>query len=903
MTGFEGISATNLSYGEVEHCSVSNLFEFNDVIKTLSQHQCLVYGLCDSPQAKVVSRRALSYEQRNNPGQPVVTRTLDDFSWGINPGIWFIDYDPKNKFDALNMEGLRHNLILAIPELAKVPMLIRHSSSSFINKTTGEVVYAEGGKRVYIPVDKPAEIQTLSQLLFDRCWLSGSGWHKISKDGKLLERGLNDLAVCSPERIDYAALPKLGEGLEFAKEKAEFQVWYDGKLIDKEEDLKDVKKFFMSFQDVKPLTKTELSKVAAKKKENEDRLREAADTQHQHWLVEQADEIEERTGCDYETGRKIAEKAHLTQILPDEWLLHFTSISGSLSKTTKVTVKQVKAKPDEFVGLTLLDPIEPEYGNYKVVAKCVDSPQGLKIISQAHGGKDRTWLLVDEDALMTYTFNGETFDLPLTLNEVAGYLAKDDTGDGDLLKHIIGNKLVCIEEIKNKCARWNGNLWEFKDYGNKYLLAETLHSIYNPHLDVLIHLLPRNVQRDARKRVESLWKNEGKEAVIKSYTDVCSVSVTEFDKNKFLLPFTNGVYDLKTNTFRPSVPEDYMSKQVAYAYDPSATCERWLAFLDLILQGDQAVIRFLQIWFGVCLSGTFSDNFLFFYGGGHNGKSTVVEVIAKLLGSFSASLDSSLLFGKCQTPDYEKAKLKGARFVTTTEFQNNITFNSGIIKSLVGGDTITARPIFSNPISFEATHKMVLSGNNLPKITDASLGMRRRIIKVPFFYQIPFTERRDKNIVIEEFCEDGSGILNWLLEGWKAYCANNGRIETPKSLQDSTDDYIKENTEQPPELEFLDDMVESGVLVVDKNDHQLKMSTEALASLYDEWARKKHKQNLTITYFIKRLREKHGFVKKRVSRKMLIFGIGKQSCSLSELDDGEILKHFKTNTADRFGVC
>lgn len=855
--------------------------------------------MCDSPQAKVVSRRALSYEQRNNPGQHVVTRTLDDFSWGINPGIWFIDYDPKNKFDALSMDGLRHNLILAIPELAKVPMLIRHSSSSFINKTTGEVVYSDGGKRVYIPVDKPAEIQTLSQLLFDRCWLSGSGWHKISKDGKLLERGLNDLAVCSPERIDYAALPKLGDGLEFASEKAEFQVWYDGKLIDKEEDLKDVKKWFMSFQDVKPLTKTELSKVAAKKKEDEDRLREAADTQHQQWLVEQADEIEERTGCDYETGRKIAEKAHLTQILPDEWLLHFTSISGAPSKTTKVTVKQVKAKPENWVGLTLLDPIEPEYSNYKVVAKCVESKQGLKIISQAHGGKGRTWLLVDEDALFTYTFNGETFDLPLTLNEVAGYLDGGDNGDGRLLKHIVSDKIVCIEESKNSCARWNGNLWEFKDYGNKDLLGDTLLSIYEPHLEVLLNLVSRNEQRDARKRVKDFKNNVGLDGVIKNYREKCCVSVTEFDKNLFLLPFTNGVYDLTTNTFRESVPDDFMTKQVAYSYDQTATCDRWLEFLDKMLLGDQAVIRFLQIWFGMCLSGVISDNFLFFWGEGANGKSTVVDVIRHILGSFSTTINSDLFFGKCSNPDYEKSKFKGVRFATTTEFKDNTTFDSAVIKSIVGGDPISARPIFSNNIVFEPTHKMVVTGNHSPRIVDTSLGTRRRVVKVPFLYTIPENERRQKNKVLSEFTQEGSGILNWLIEGWRMYCANDYQVSIPKTLQDATESYVRENTEQPPETEFLEDMVESNVLVVDKENHQLKISTEELSSLYDEWSRQHRKETMTTTKFVRRVKEKHGFMKTRYGQKMFFFGVAKRS--LSELDDGEISKHFRTNTADRFG--
>ena len=39
-----------------------------------------------------------------------------------------------------------------------------------------------------------------------------------------------------------------------------------------------------------------------------------------------------------------------------------------------------------------------------------------------------------------------------------------------------------------------------------------------------------------------------------------------FDTNKYLLGFTNGVYDLENNVFRPGMPEDLISINTGYEY-------------------------------------------------------------------------------------------------------------------------------------------------------------------------------------------------------------------------------------------------------------------------------------------------------------------------------------------------
>ena len=62
----------------------------------------------------------------------------------------------------------------------------------------------------------------------------------------------------------------------------------------------------------------------------------------------------------------------------------------------------------------------------------------------------------------------------------------------------------------------------------------------------------------------------------------------------------------------------------------------WLAFLDTITAGNQALIAFLQRAIGYSLTGIIRDHVLFIlYGVGANGKSTFLSVLGALLEDYA----------------------------------------------------------------------------------------------------------------------------------------------------------------------------------------------------------------------------------------------------------------------------
>ena len=53
-------------------------------------------------------------------------------------------------------------------------------------------------------------------------------------------------------------------------------------------------------------------------------------------------------------------------------------------------------------------------------------------------------------------------------------------------------------------------------------------------------------------------------------------------------------------------------------------------------------------------------------------------------------------------------------------------FNSGLLKTLTGGDELTGEKKFEHPFNFSPTHKLVVVSNHRPKV-DLDGGMKRRL--------------------------------------------------------------------------------------------------------------------------------------------------------------------------------
>lgn len=301
---------------------------------------------------------------------------------------------------------------------------------------------------------------------------------------------------------------------------------------------------------------------------------------------------------------------------------------------------------------------------------------------------------------------------------------------------------------------------------------------------------------------------------------------TEFDQQPGILVVNNGVLDFASGVFREHRASDRATYKTPCDFNPDADCPRWNRFLDFFLQGDQSLMDYLARATGYSLTGYVDKDILFFlYGKGANGKSTFTSALKMLTGDLMTTVPIEALMAKASDNnfDYRKAQMEGKRIVVSDEIPEERRLNESSIKSLVGGDDITARRPYEKPYVFTPTHKLWLVGNHKPKIAGTDHGIWRRVHLVPWLKTMPEEERRPRHEVLAEFRAELPGILNWAIRGY-IDMIDQGGLQPPGAVIDATKEYQKDSDQF---ARFMEERTE--------NQWGLTTSLTNLRETYQAW--------------------------------------------------------------------
>jgi putative DNA primase/helicase len=267
------------------------------------------------------------------------------------------------------------------------------------------------------------------------------------------------------------------------------------------------------------------------------------------------------------------------------------------------------------------------------------------------------------------------------------------------------------------------------------------------------------------------------------------VGINAFDQDQWLFNCANGTLDLLSNEFREHRQEDLITNISPVLYDPKAECPLWLEFLETVLAGDQELIAFVQRSAGYGLTGSTAAHCLFMlYGSGRNGKTTFLEVLQYISGTYATSTNMEIFLVKNNEgiPN-DLAALNKARFVTSVETEDGRRLAEAKVKQITGGDTISARFLHKEFFSFLPQFKIWIGTNHRPVIRGTDEGIWRRIRLIPFEVYIPDGKVDEK--LVSKLKSEASGILNWMLAGLEEY--KLGGLMEPKAVIAATDDYRK----------------------------------------------------------------------------------------------------------------
>lgn len=381
-------------------------------------------------------------------------------------------------------------------------------------------------------------------------------------------------------------------------------------------------------------------------------------------------------------------------------------------------------------------------------------------------------------------------------------------GNAERLIDKFGDKLMFVPELE-AWHHWTGVYWRrISDAEVEHFAKETVRDLVKEardHQDQSEFFAFAAISQQARmvRNMISLASSDPR----------ILVSASELDAHPYLLGVQNGVVDLKTGRLYAPDPAYRITRVCSCDYKPEAKAALWDQTLKDVFFGQGDMVEFLQRLMGYCAIGQPNEDVMVIaHGDGSNGKSTVIGTIRRVLGGYARTADptSFIADGKASGAGGARedlVRLRGSRFVYVAEPDEGGELKEGLVKSMTGGDAISARGLYAKQsIEFEPSWVVVMPTNHKPIIKGSDNGIWRRLMLLPFLRNFD----RDPNVKKDPMREEklraeSEGVLAWIVLGARAYLQRG--LCPPPAVTEARDQY---RSQMDILAEWLDDCCELG---------------------------------------------------------------------------------------------
>ena len=325
-----------------------------------------------------------------------------------------------------------------------------------------------------------------------------------------------------------------------------------------------------------------------------------------------------------------------------------------------------------------------------------------------------------------------------------------------VLYYMYKDKYVCTSITAKRWYVFKNHRWEL-DEGQSLRMAisKNMWGVYQEKMDAYLVDLQNyltdsdcytKIQTKAKKIAEvsvKLKRTNDKNNIMREAMEIFFDKdfVKNMDSNKYLLCFSNGVIDFKTNTFRDGYPQDYVTKSTHIPYVPYDTNAQMSTINEINLFMDQLfpikeVCNYMWDHLAASLIGVKKEHvFNIYRGSGSNGKSILTDLMSRTLGEYKGTVPITLVTEKRNNiggTSSEIMQLKGIRYAVMQEPSKDAIINEGVMKELTGCDPIQGRALYSDSEIFEPQFSLVVCTNALFEIKSNDDGTWRRLKLVDF---------------------------------------------------------------------------------------------------------------------------------------------------------------------------
>lgn len=352
-----------------------------------------------------------------------------------------------------------------------------------------------------------------------------------------------------------------------------------------------------------------------------------------------------------------------------------------------------------------------------------------------------------------------------------------------------------------------------------------------------------------------------------------AITAAEMDQDRSLVNLKNGILDLNTFELTPHEPGRFMTKMMGANLVPEATCPNFISFMEKVLP-DPGLRSYVQRSLGYSLLGNADQRALFLVcGPSGTGKSTLMNAMELLFGDYGASAPSGTLRAagrETSAPSNDLHTLRGKRFVSTSETNEQTSYNEDLIKRLTGRDKIVSRELYQKYQEWSPRCVIWLATNHPPKFSSDDDAIWRRAKIVPF-NTVLLGQGEVADFAHNVLARELDGILNWVLDGLREFLEYG--LGEPHEVQEMASEV---RLQSDPASRFLEDLLADGILV---QQGELQIRTSELYSMYTEWARRTGERSLGSRRFNNRVRSGYPFGETKIAGNYLWTGLGRATGS------------------------
>jgi putative DNA primase/helicase len=271
------------------------------------------------------------------------------------------------------------------------------------------------------------------------------------------------------------------------------------------------------------------------------------------------------------------------------------------------------------------------------------------------------------------------------------------------------------------------------------------------------------------------------------------------EMNPDVINLQNGRLFWRTKTMEAHTPDVFDIVQLPFAYDPDATCKAFDYYCQTtfctIISGEvtqihEDVIKLIHEVFGHCMApDTRWEKTIMLLGEGENGKSVLLDTLARMLGTDHVS---HVALQDLSENRFQSAELLGKLANIFADLDARALTSTTQFKMLTTGDEITAERKHQQPFTFKNYAQMLFSANRMPPSRDRSHAFYRRWLIIPFTRTFKSSKDGRDRKLREKLYAELPGIFNRALEGLTRLYDQDG-FTTPALIQDALGAYQRDN--------------------------------------------------------------------------------------------------------------